>query len=480
MYFTGGDQLVGVVGVHGVGAVRIPQTLGDAPKPAKITLQGVPLPTQKPVPPTFKGTHVGQFAIPRDTAQPAWKWDGKTWLIVPRAEAEKAIKDLGLKVKPTSAPVIKPTTPPVQRGRFVGDVFLPSDPTAHAWRWDGTVWRGVARSAAIKPSAADQAASTAYKSAPAPTLLDKIISAVAPNSAKVPDVSSRTNAPGLPSVTPPKPPTNAGRFVGEIFLPSNASEHAWRWNGISWLGIARSAAIKPSVADKQAAADYLLAQKQSFGSQVKNLFTGALVSAGHAETSLLDKLTAKLSPPTLQPHPEVATIAPGGAPPGYVNTSTGDQAKLPTKTDPDADHQMAPGVPAPVPTVGKPGTFPSTPLDPNGDGIVDATGKRAPPPTVGMKGTFPSTPLDKDGDGVIDSTGAPAPAPMLGQKGSFPATADDANGDGLNDTTGKPLNANPLSAMGLDLGSMAIPLLGVTAVLLLSGQKHGGSARQWR
>jgi hypothetical protein len=151
---------------------------------------------------------------------------------------------------------------------------------------------------------------------------------------------------------------------------------------------------------------------------------------------------------------------------------TAGPARLPTKLDPDGDGQVAPGVPAPRPTVGKPGTFPSTARDPNGDGIEDATGRPAPVPTLGVPGTFPSTPLDPNGDGIIDSTGQNAPPPLMGQKGSFPSTPDDADGDGLNDITGKPLNANGVDAGGF--GSMALPIVGMLAAVVLMGQKPKG------
>jgi hypothetical protein len=453
MYPNSGDQLVGVVGVRGVGAVRIPQTLGDSPKPTKVKVLMPILPTKRDVLPTFKGTHVGQLAIPRDKTLLAWKWDGKVWNAITQAQAASEIKAQGLKTAGVSAakPVVKPTTPPTQPGHSVGEIFLPSDKTAHAWRWDGMVWRGISRSDAVKPPTAAVMANAAV------------------------------------ATTPPKPPTASGTFVGMTFLPSNKAEHAWIWDGKTWRGIARSDALNPQAAldrlgfHTNIAANAQAAEAPSLLDRITSAVTKTAVASGHAEQTLFDKVVAKLKPVAPLPHPEVATIAPGAAPPGYVPTSTGTPAKLPTKLDPDADGQIVPGKPAPPPTRGAPGTFPSTALDPNGDGIVDATGQPAPPPTRGVPGTFPSTALDRNGDGIIDSTGASAPPPMVGQQGSFPATPDDANGDGLNDTTGHPLNANAFHAMGLDLGSMAVPLLGLAAALLLSGNRgQGGSVRQWR
>jgi hypothetical protein len=482
MYPNGGDQLVGVVGVHGVGAVRVPQTLGDSPKPTNVKVLMPILPTKRDVPPTFKGTHVGQLAIPRDKTLLAWKWDGKAWNAITQAQAASEVKAQGLKTAGVSAPkpVVKPTTPPPQPGHFVGEIFLPSDKTAHAWRWDGTVWRGISRSDAVKPTTAAVMANAAAAATTTPSLLDRLTQLVTP-------VVNAPVAPSSPAGAPPKPPTAPGTFVGMTFLPSNKAEHGWLWDGSKWRGIARSDALNPQATlDKlgihtNVAANAQAAAAPSLLDRITSAVTKTAVASGHAEQTLFDKVVAKLKPVAPLPHPEVVTIAPGAAPPGYVPTSTGTPAKLPTKLDPDADGQIAPGKPAPPPTRGVPGTFPSTPLDPNGDGIVDATGQPAPPPTHGVPGTFPSTALDKNGDGIIDSTGASAPPPMVGQQGSFPATPDDANGDGLNDTTGQPLNANAFHAMGLDLGSMAVPLLGLAAALLLSGNRgHGGSVRQWR
>jgi hypothetical protein len=477
------DVLVGVPGLHGIGAVRVPQSsLGDSPKPSNVKVGGVKLPTTKAKPPTFKGTRDKQVGLPGDDPLVAFIWSNakQTWSVITRAEGLAQLKKDGYKVVPAAAPakpapaVVKaPPKPPTQAGTHDGQLFIPRDTTQHAWKWNATLkqWQGISQAAA-------QAEVKAQKLSVGATT-DKAPSIVSTVAAKVtdlfsgPKVANAATLPKVPTVPsgpkvapPPSPPTRPGAFEGEMFLPSNPAEHAWMWNGTlrQWQGIARSQALKPTAA--QTAAQKTAAQE--------------------ADRGLLDKLTGgavtywkeALTPKAPAPAPDVPTISPdqSGVAPGYIRMSNGALVRQPTLRDPDADGQSKPGTPTPPPTVGVVGTHPSTAMDPNGDGLT--TGNRpTTPPTVGVPGTFPSTPRDLNGDGIDDSTGAPAVAPLLGQKGSFPSTPDDRDGDGLNDVTGKPLNAKPEHEAGLT--DMLLPIAGVLAVVVIAGSNKGGT-RSWR
>lgn len=477
------DVLVGVPGLHGIGAVRVPQSsLGDSPKPTNVKVGGAKLPTTKAKPPTFKGTRDKQVGLPGDDPLVAFIWSNakQTWTVITRAEGLAQLKKDGYKV-PAAAPAkpapavakAPPPKPPTQAGTHDGQLFIPRDTTQHAWKWNAALktWQGISQAAA-------QAEVKAQKLAVGATT-DKAPSIVSTVAAKVADIFSGpkvANAATLPKVPsapsgpkvapPPAPPSRPGAFNGEVFLPSNTAEHAWRWNADlkQWQGISRSDAIKPVSAATAAAAK---------------------AAATEADRGLLDKLTGgavtywkeALTPKAPAPAPDVPTIAADqtGVAPGYVRMSNGALIRQPTARDPDADGQSKPGTPAPPPTVGVPGTHPSTAMDPNGDGLTTGN-KPTTPPTVGVQGTFPATARDANGDGLDDTTGLPAVAPILGQKGSFPSTPDDRDGDGLNDVTGKPLNAPALHEAGL--GDMLIPIAGVLAVVVLAGSKKGGT-RSW-
>jgi hypothetical protein len=485
--------LVGVPGIHGFGAVRVPQTtMGDAPKPSNVKVGGAKLPTTKAKPPTFKGTRDKQVGLPGDDPLVAFIWSNakQTWSVITRAEGLAQLKRDGYKVpaapavKPAPKPAANPfadvsggssTTakkpvppkPPTQAGTHNGQLFIPKDVTQHAWKWNAgsKQWQGVSRASA-EAEIKTMKLSTGGTSDKPVSLLDKIVSAVTPQTAQAASAPKVPNVPTAPrAAAPPAAPNRPGAYEGEMFLPSNPAEHAWKWNATlkQWQGIPRSQALKPTAAQTAA-------QKEA---------------AAEADRGLIDKLTGgavtfwkdKLIPKAPAPAPDVLTIASdqSGVPVGFVRMSNGQIVRQPTARDPDADGQTKPGTPAPPPTVGVPGTHPSTAMDPNGDGLT--TGNRpTQPPTVGVQGTFPATARDANGDGLDDTTGLPAVAPILGQKGAFPSTPDDRDGDGLNDTTGLPLNASALHEAGL--GNLLLPVAGVLALVVLSGSKSTGR-RHW-
>src|ERR1700687_4435722 len=99
------DQLIGVPGRHGFGAVRVPQNLGDAAKPSNVKVKMPKLLTTKAAPPTFKGTHEGQIALPGADKAVAFLWSHSTWVVIPRADALKRMAATGEKLVSTpSAP----------------------------------------------------------------------------------------------------------------------------------------------------------------------------------------------------------------------------------------------------------------------------------------------------------------------------------------------------------------------------------------
>jgi hypothetical protein len=491
------DVLVGVPGVHGFGAVRMPQSsLGDTPKPTNVKVGGAKLPTTRAKPPTFKGTRDKQVGLPGDDPLVAFIWSNakQTWSVITRAEGLAQLKKDGYKVpaapaakpapkvaaKPaanpfadvssgssTTAKTAAPPKPPTQAGTHNGQLFIPRDVTQHAWKWNAASkqWQGVSRASAEAEIKTMKLSTGGTSDKPA-SLLEKIVSAVTPKTAQAATAPKVPSGPTGPKVAPPPAaPTRPGAYEGEMFLPSNPAEHAWQWNATlrQWQGIPRSQALKPTAAQTQAQKD----------------------AAAEASRGLIDKLTGgavtfwkdKLIPKAPAPAPDVLTIASdqSGVPAGWVRMSNGKIVRQPTNRDPDADGQTQNGKPAPPPTPGVPGTYPSTAKDPNGDGF-ERPGVPAQPPTVGVPGTFPSTSRDPNGDGIDDSTGRPAVAPVLGQKGAFPVSADDRDGDGLNDQTGLPLNAGAIHEAGL--GGMILPVAGVLALVLITSSRNTGR-RNW-